>query len=1062
MRRVRRLAFRFASAAALAVVIPASAPAGLGYTPPAPGQVVGAYFPHRLETLTAAAAVDSSGRIVVAGTLWEQSPLTQNLERGGVALARFSAGGAPDSSFGSSGATVSLAAGPADVPLAQVVTPLADGKLLVGAASSTHTLVERYMSDGRLDASFGSSGILTGPNIAHVLAVTPLADGTIVVVDSAQSTIIRLSAVGSVLSRVTHPVPEWRVEGQTGSAAWNAAHVFADGSVLVAGSMTVPFAKPCPCEVHSEFVLRRFRADGAIDSSFGVDGRTTTAIGADSYLNALVVTADGRIVAAGSSGNAGGTFAVARYLPDGSLDPSFGRGGTTTVPDGDGDALAVGADGSIFVGARNDPDLVVVKLDAAGVPVASFGANGRATRSGSGGVAALIPDADGGVTVAVASRIGLARYTAAGALDEAFGTLPAPVGFPAQGLLAVATSGPRIAAAGFADDDSRRRGLHVVLIDRGAVQTFGANGEATAFVGDHSEATAVGIDPAGRVLAGGVTGDGGAARWLVARFRPDGTLDPAYGAAGVVLSPDAGAADRVAGLAVLPGSRVLVLVHHAGASLLFRLTASGLFDTSFGDAGRVVLPLATANGLAIAPAGDAIVAGDGLACVEVDASGAVTARAGPAVPGAAAAGIAVQHDGQVVIAGTTAAGAVVVRRKTSGGLDDAFGSLGLVERDGLDAVAVAVQRDGRIDVAVRPRASAQLAVARFLYDGRVDRAFGRDGLAETLPGGEASGIALQELQDEIVVGGAASAPSGSDLALDGFYAQTQVEAVGAHLFHVRPNSVALPIAGGTQPTWSPAAKLLAYLSDDDAAPTVSVRPAHGTARQLFQVPLASGAVVAGGTAPQWSPDGKLLAVQLLDADGTASVAVVSPTGGQPRRIDAGSISGWLAGHRLAYLATGDELRVADVDRGTVKSIRAAILRVAPHGDLLAVDDAVLGGWAIVHADGTLVRRLPTTVRAVGWAPDGRRLAVFDRDKLAMVDLAGHERFLRSQIGEEARAPTWSPDGHLIVFVNRTLGGYFLAFVDARTGKPVGRWSTGRGFDYANPTWDRTGVYIPSN
>jgi hypothetical protein len=54
-------------------------------------------------------------------------------------------------------------------------------------------------------------------------------------------------------------------------------------------------------------------------------------------------------------------------------------------------------------------------------------------------------------------------------------------------------------------------------------------------------------------------------------------------------------------------------------------------------------------------------------------------------------------------------------------------------------------------------------------------------------------------------------------------------------------------------------------------------------------------------------------------------------------------------------------------------------------------------------------------------------------------------------------PSWR-SGHL----PGTRGGYFLAFVDARTGKPVGRWSPGPGFDHADPTWDRTGVYIPTD
>jgi hypothetical protein len=167
LRRARQLALWLGSAAVLAVVIPGSAPAGLGFTPPTPGQVVGSYFPHRLDTPTAAAAKDPSGRIVVAGTLYEFSPVTQEIDRGGIALARFTAG-ASDPSFGSAGAaTVSLGATAADIPLGQVVTPLADGGLLVGATTNTHVVVERYTSAGRLDASFGAGGIVTGPDIAQ-------------------------------------------------------------------------------------------------------------------------------------------------------------------------------------------------------------------------------------------------------------------------------------------------------------------------------------------------------------------------------------------------------------------------------------------------------------------------------------------------------------------------------------------------------------------------------------------------------------------------------------------------------------------------------------------------------------------------------------------------------------------------------------------------------------------------------------------------------------------------------------------------------------------------------
>src|SRR5690349_16772477 len=65
---------------------------------------------------------------------------------------------------------------------------------------------------------------------------------------------------------------------------------------------------------------------GGLDPSFGGDGIVTrnlvTTEGA--VTNDTAVQADGKIVAVG---NAGGDMFVARFTPDGALDPSFGAGG---------------------------------------------------------------------------------------------------------------------------------------------------------------------------------------------------------------------------------------------------------------------------------------------------------------------------------------------------------------------------------------------------------------------------------------------------------------------------------------------------------------------------------------------------------------------------------------------------------------------------------------------------------------------------------------------------------------------------------------------------------------
>ncbi len=64
--------------------------------------------------------------------------------------------------------------------------------------------------------------------------------------------------------------------------------------------------------------LARYSSNGALDMTFGGDGIVTTGFkrGSDDWFNAVVVQADGKIIA-------GGNF-LARYNVDGSLDASFG------------------------------------------------------------------------------------------------------------------------------------------------------------------------------------------------------------------------------------------------------------------------------------------------------------------------------------------------------------------------------------------------------------------------------------------------------------------------------------------------------------------------------------------------------------------------------------------------------------------------------------------------------------------------------------------------------------------------------------------------------------------
>src|SRR5207245_943210 len=92
-----------------------------------------------------------------------------------------------------------------------------------------------------------------------------------------------------------------------------------DGKIVVAGFSGAGGRQ--------DFALARYNPDGSLDPSFGSGGRVLTDFGGYDEASALALQSDGKIVVAGFSDVVGFGFALARYNPDGSLDPSFGSGG---------------------------------------------------------------------------------------------------------------------------------------------------------------------------------------------------------------------------------------------------------------------------------------------------------------------------------------------------------------------------------------------------------------------------------------------------------------------------------------------------------------------------------------------------------------------------------------------------------------------------------------------------------------------------------------------------------------------------------------------------------------
>ncbi|MEJ7933269.1 hypothetical protein WG907_03245 [Sphingobium sp. AN558] len=124
------------------------------------------------------------------------------------------------------------------------------------------------------------------------------------------------------------------------------------------------------------FAIARYNANGTIDSNFGVNGKVIAAVGASQVLSGLALQSDGKIVAGGT---VDGNFGLIRFNPDGSLDTSFDSDGRAMTDLGGSDQLndiTIQADGKILAVGTNGIQTAIVRYNVDGSLDSSFGDNG--------------------------------------------------------------------------------------------------------------------------------------------------------------------------------------------------------------------------------------------------------------------------------------------------------------------------------------------------------------------------------------------------------------------------------------------------------------------------------------------------------------------------------------------------------------------------------------------------------------------------------------------------------------------------------------------------------------
>lgn len=271
-----------------------------------------------------------------------------------------------------------------------------------------------------------------------------------------------------------------------------------------------------------------------------------------------------------------------------------------------------------------------------------------------------------------------------------------------------------------------------------------------------SSATAVAVQPDGKIVVGGSTQSGASTAFAVLRYLPDGRPDPGFGSGGLSLTDfDPATNDGVAALSILPDGRILAAGAAGDGVGLARYTAGGQLDPTFGSARdgtvRTTQGLLNALSLGAEPGGKLLVAGQagttggpfdfgaarysaqGVLDMAFGERGVVATDLGST--GEWAAGVVPGPAGTVVVAGASGSAFALVRYLPDGRLDPAFGTAG-VSRAGPDlggAHAMVQLGDGRL-ILVGERLAGdfrEVAVARYRPDGALDLGFGSAGIVGT-------------------------------------------------------------------------------------------------------------------------------------------------------------------------------------------------------------------------------------------------------------------------------------------------------------------------------------------
>lgn len=272
-----------------------------------------------------------------------------------------------------------------------VAAILPNNEVLVAGnpGSNNSYYVEKYLDDGTRDTTFGNNGLI----LVNIVANSK---------DNANSMIIQ-----------------------------------PDGKILIAGTSD---SNPSLFGIYWDTFVSRLMPDGSLDTTFGTNGHVKTDLGTnDDEVWDVAFNNSGEIYVLAATQSPAVDSKLLKYDANGALDTTFGTSGILDVPFpvdsrvyelkiNNADELIIG--GTVLNSITGEYEVQVIKLDAQGALVSSFGTAGVTTITDpleNFTVRDIIFTSDGGLLLlgaagnnSINTQLALYKLTATGAIDTTF------------------------------------------------------------------------------------------------------------------------------------------------------------------------------------------------------------------------------------------------------------------------------------------------------------------------------------------------------------------------------------------------------------------------------------------------------------------------------------------------------------------------------------------------------------------------------------------------------------------------------------------------------------------